>query len=118
MERCIATCERCKMPSDEYVVAASGGMGGDFLTLRHVRSGALYRQNLTTAHYNPQMGAEELKLIQDHAGGASHLCEVPGQLKCKLCGGEYQPVSVSVAAENEMEVFVVVDGTPPNQSLE
>ena len=111
MERCVATCPRCKMPSDEYVVAASGGMGGDFLTLKQMRSGALYRHNLTTAHYNPQIGAEELKLIQGHAGGASQLREVPGQLKCKVCGGEYRPVSISVAAENEMQVYVVVDGT-------
>jgi hypothetical protein len=111
MFRCLAACARCEAPSDEYTIAATGGMGGDFRTLQQVRSGALYRQDLTAAQYDPQLGAIELKLIEEHAGGADQLREVPGTLRCKLCGTAYRPVNPSVVAQDKMDVFVVINGT-------
>jgi hypothetical protein len=85
-------------------------MGGDFQTFRHVASGALYRHDLTSARYAPAAGAEALRLIEVHAGGADKLREVPGQQACKICGNSFFVESASMVSESEMEVFVVVGG--------
>lgn len=109
MARCIATCPQCKLPGDEYLIAESG-MGGDFQTFRHVGSGALYRHDLTLAQYNPKAGAEAMRVIEVHAGGADQLREVPGQQACKVCGKRYAVENASMIAGSEVEVFVVVGG--------
>ena len=109
MARCVAACPQCKLPSDEYLVAESG-MGGDFQTFRQLGSGALYRHDLTMAQYNPNAGAEAMRLIEAHAGGADQLREIPGEQACKVCGKRYAIENASMVAEGELEVFVVVGG--------
>jgi hypothetical protein len=109
MARCVAVCPRCKLPSDEFLVAP-GGMGGDFQLFQHTKSGALYRHNRTVAQYNPEEGALELKAIEAHAGGAHQLRSIPGELTCKVCATTYSGEPCSAVAETAEDVFVVTSG--------
>jgi hypothetical protein len=85
-------------------------MGGDFQLFQHTNSGALYRHNLTLARYNPEAGAQELRLIEAHAGGAHQLRNIPGELTCKVCSTKYSGEQCSAVVEIAEDVFVVVGG--------
>lgn len=100
---CHANCENCGLPTEFRMFES--GPGGDFATYIGQATQNLYRVNLNNAHYTGKTLDEVLLPAIKREGGNELLTEIPSQVKCKLCGHIFEPMSCGVDDEEIVDAY-------------
>lgn len=103
ISQCHASCERCGLPT-EFRIFESGA-GGDFGTYVGLTTQNLYRLDLNKAWYTGKTVKEVLLPAIEREGTAEMLIEIPGSVKCKLCGHVFKPTSYGIDGEEIVDAY-------------